>query len=272
MYTWMDIILMLSHGHRDRHQPAVDLQDHDLQDHDLQDQDVNERIMHSLDAERQQDNLQLESEAQNILDHENNQLHDDVLYHEDELTNEIIAAAKSLYQSSDDDHSVQNMGPYNKFYNEYNCDVYQEPDDSSEDELNENTDTDDGKEDIIEVLGANTRLIALLQKQRKTIARLRARISRLIAIIADGTPGVVVHNFESSVHIPLRVCEQQSSDDSASASDGILGRKATNSNSTTTGLLSKGLVLMDSFPDVTLRNINAKFSRISGHKRLVEQV
>jgi hypothetical protein len=50
---------------------------------------------------------------------------------------------------------------------------------SSEDDINENTDTEDGGDELIDLIGANTRLIAFIAKQRETLARLRRRITRI---------------------------------------------------------------------------------------------
>jgi transposase InsO family protein len=50
---------------------------------------------------------------------------------------------------------------------------------SSEDDINENTDTEDGGDELIDLIGANTRLIAFIAKQRETLARLRRRITRM---------------------------------------------------------------------------------------------
>jgi hypothetical protein len=68
--------------------------------------------------------------------------------------------------------------------------------DSDDDDLLENTDTEDGllsqhsrdiarlrDKDVFELLRTNTHLVALLSTQRKTIARLRARINRLGTLI-----------------------------------------------------------------------------------------
>jgi uncharacterized coiled-coil protein SlyX len=49
---------------------------------------------------------------------------------------------------------------------------------SSDDDIDENTDTDDGANEKVDLTDVN-QVIALLVKQRKTIARLRARIDRL---------------------------------------------------------------------------------------------
>jgi hypothetical protein len=107
-------------------------------------------------------------------------MNDDILYNEDVIIERTIQTFESLNHSSDSDIS-------NSDANWTNCGHYNEPPDSSEDDLNENTDTDDGITDLIEVVGANTNLIAFLQQQRATIARLRARIVRLNTLLAQET-------------------------------------------------------------------------------------
>ncbi len=55
--------------------------------------------------------------------------------------------------------------------------------DNDSDDINENTDTEDGNEDIVGLIQANMQLLNFLTKQRGTIARLRARVSRLNTVI-----------------------------------------------------------------------------------------
>jgi hypothetical protein len=109
-----------------------------------------------------------ESEGEWNADHEMAQMNDDVLREQNRSTEEIIASFESLCDSSDDERT----------------DFYCIPPESSDDDINENTDTEDGTEELIELMGANTDLIAFLMKQRATIARLRARIVRLNDLLA----------------------------------------------------------------------------------------
>jgi hypothetical protein len=109
-----------------------------------------------------------ESEDDWIADHEMAQLNDDVLREQNRSTEQIIASFESLCNSSDDEIT----------------DFFRIPPDSSDDDINENTDTEDGTEELIELIGANTDLMAFLAKQRATIARLRARIVRLNDLLA----------------------------------------------------------------------------------------
>ena len=62
------------------------------------------------------------------------------------------------------------------------CEVNTDDNDDGND-LDGNTDTEDGAEDIVTLIQANMQLLNFLTKQRATIARLRARISRLGNVI-----------------------------------------------------------------------------------------
>jgi hypothetical protein len=57
---------------------------------------------------------------------------------------------------TDDDNSAF----YASLTNEFNCDFYHDPPELSEDGLNENTDMNDDIDDIINIIGANTKLVA----------------------------------------------------------------------------------------------------------------
>jgi hypothetical protein len=108
------------------------------------------------------------------------------------MTDRIIESFGGLFNDRDDgsaeSHSTGEHAPY----------FYTHSDDSSEGDINENTDTEDGAEDLIELISSNTtlvhelvdansRLIAFLSKQRETLARLRSRISRMKRHIEDLT-------------------------------------------------------------------------------------
>ncbi len=90
---------------------------------------------------------------------------DDIRYEENATTERIIDSFGGLFNERDNESSGSNSD-----YHVYSIN-------SSDDDINENTDTEDGTEDLLELLGANTRLIAFLAKQRETLARLRTRIS-----------------------------------------------------------------------------------------------
>ncbi len=111
-----------------------------------------------------------------------------MLQHINSTTEQIIEQFASCQDSSDD--GCLGDSPVNVF----NCDYYRDPpehyDHNLEDDIDENTDTDDGVDDIIDIIGSNTKLIAFLHKQRNTIARLRARIDRLSTLVKDLTPQI----------------------------------------------------------------------------------
>ncbi len=164
--------------------------------------DHDEELMYAMEAERTfaiQESFRQELEGQRTQDDEISQLQDDVLYHTNALTEQIIADFENLEHSSDDDCADEEP-------NVYNCDWWVEPPESSEDapnssidvphpsadlvdsdDLNENTDTEDGGEDVIELLKANMQLLTFLTKQSAIIARLRRRIVRLSTIVQDLT-------------------------------------------------------------------------------------
>jgi hypothetical protein len=121
------------------------------------------------------DQLELdEQHSHHCHDHDMGQLNDDILYEENVRTENIIQALNSLNCKDSDDGSDVCEGYF-----------YQHNDDSSEDDLTENTDTDDDIEELVNVIGGNTKLIAFLQKQRATIFRLRKRIVRMHSMLAD---------------------------------------------------------------------------------------
>jgi hypothetical protein len=138
------------------------------------------------------------------------QLHDDVIYHEDAITADTIAKFKNLRSNDDDsyfgnDSSVNESNEAQAWWVEppasseedeshdahpvdtkaHNVDDDSEADntDNDSDDINENTDTEDGADDIVTLIQANMQLLNFLTKQRATIARLRARISRLGNVI-----------------------------------------------------------------------------------------
>jgi hypothetical protein len=154
--------------------------------------------MGKMDEERKaalQQSLLLEMHEQRAHDYELSQLHDDVLHHINASTDEIIADFENIHHSSDEDCFGISL------VNEFNCDWYHEPHESSEDvsndndsdapsantgnkdgekdddsdDLNENTDTEDGAEDAVALIQANMNLLVFLKRQSATIARLRAR-------------------------------------------------------------------------------------------------
>jgi hypothetical protein len=144
-----------------------------------------------------------------------NQMNDDVLYEVNAATERIETAYGEIYQSGSDtyiygdpdsdgyDNDVSSVDENNPYPYSYPC-----LPEFADDDINENTDTDDGVEEVIELIGTNARLVALVAKQggevieligvntqlvalvarqRKTMARLRARINRLLDFIKQHT-------------------------------------------------------------------------------------
>jgi hypothetical protein len=159
---------------------------------DLSHRDDDERLILKLDAEHKtalQDLLRLELNEQIVHDEELSQLHDDVLYHINSSTDEVVAEIERFNETNS-----YGASPVNDF----NCDWYQEDestvndlnkntDESTVDDLNENTDTEDGHDEAMELMQSNMQLMKFLDRQRTTIARLRARIFRLNDTIIDLT-------------------------------------------------------------------------------------
>ncbi len=147
---------------------------------------VIEQILQPLD--------QLELDEQRNHDHDMEQMHDDILNEENASIERTIEAFENLNRSDDG---------FERSTDVFNYDHYREHPDSSEDDLTENTDTDDDIEKLVDVIGGNTKLIAFLQKQRTTIFRLRARIVRMNGMLADA--GLVERMILS--HQPLDIRE-----------------------------------------------------------------
>ncbi len=141
------------------------------------------------------------------------QLHEAILYHDNDTTEQFIDSFEHNNSSSD-----VNDGLGTSPVNDFNCDWWVEPPDSSDDTLNhdrhppsiindhvsqlndnfeqvqklyhlddntESEDNDDNSANIAELLQANIRLLNFLTQQSATIARLRTRIVRLKTLIYD---------------------------------------------------------------------------------------
>ncbi len=147
-------------------------------EHVLHEQFVHEQLVLEVDRERLHCSSSLQQDEQRTYELESEQMNDDMLAHDDAIIKRTIQEIERLHHSSDSSICQSDA-------NWTNCNWYHAPTDSSENDLNENTDIDDGITDLIEVVGANTNLIAFLQKQRATIARLRARIVRLNFLLAQ---------------------------------------------------------------------------------------
>ncbi len=147
--------------------------------------DDNERTMRAMDYERNSDTkdaLRLKLQGQCAHDDELCQLQDDVLHHINSTIDQIIDTFANISHDSSDSYPCHmcevahiinddcfNGEPTNDF-NEAR-DWWVEPPDSSEgpsnsvdDDLTENTDTDDGAEDIVALIQANIKLLIFLRK------------------------------------------------------------------------------------------------------------
>jgi uncharacterized coiled-coil protein SlyX len=117
-----------------------------------------------IEAEKNlHNNRQLEIDE--LLTHkkEQEQMEDDFLYQNNALTEEIISSFEN-FDIEEDEHTS------------YYChhEIL-----SSDDDIDENTDTDDEANEKVDLTDMN-QIITILAEQRQTIARLRARIDRLI--------------------------------------------------------------------------------------------
>jgi transposase InsO family protein len=120
----------------------------------------------------------LEADEQIAYDHEMAQMDYDIRRHLNDETECIIESFEKLDHSSSDNNS--------ELYDRNDAatqDFYSHSPDSSNDDINKdidvNTDTEDGAEDLIDLLRSNMKLIAFIKKQNATIRRLRSRIIRL---------------------------------------------------------------------------------------------
>jgi transposase InsO family protein len=195
-----------------------------MNDHTPLDED--EQTMRDMDAERtealQLQLLQLGLDEQRHHDLELSQLHEDILHHDNETTEQIIADFEHNNSSSD-----ANDGFGTSPVNDFNYDWWVEPPDSDDETINHDThqpsilignvsqlndnfeqveklyhldddnesdDNDNNAANIAELLQANIKLLDFLTQQSATIARLRTRIVRLKTLIYDlyFRPGVPV--------------------------------------------------------------------------------
>jgi hypothetical protein len=166
-----------------------------LMTQDLSNDDYNLQLMHEIDEE----NNFLEIDEQPDYEYDALQMQDDILEHINAETEQIIADFENLAHSDTDD----NLESYDH-ENEGSTEFYSQQSSSPSDDLNENTDTEDGAEELIDLINehikantvllkfvskqsiaigryikANTKLLTCVSKQSTTIGRLRARIVRL---------------------------------------------------------------------------------------------
>ncbi len=212
-----ELTLMLREYGRGRNELIFMVRDLNQQDSQ---HDNDEKIMHAMDHERKlalRESLTLELDEQRAHDEDLSQLHDDVLHHINASTEQIIAEFANMNHSSDDDLSRSSP------VNEFNCDWWHEPSESSSsnhsdnhnanaphtidctqnndsDDLFGNTDTEDGAEDVVALIQSNMNLIRFLTKQSATIARLWTRIVRLGTLIQDLTAQLNTANSSSAAN------------------------------------------------------------------------
>jgi hypothetical protein len=140
-----------------------------------------DHIMRIIDddiEDQKSEKQKMEQEAQDYYDHEREQLRDDIQYEENAATDRIIEAFGGLFHDGEDDSVASDR------FEEDNTEYYVHSINSSEDDINENTDTEDGADEFLELISANTRLISFIAKQRETLDRLRRRITRMKRYIA----------------------------------------------------------------------------------------
>ena len=128
-------------------------------------------------------------------DSEMAQMQDDVLREQERQTEEITESFERLSHSSDDfDPMPQHTDP--SFIHRIE---HSEP---LGDDIYENTDTEDGGYDIIDLIESNRKLISFLARQKTTITRLRARIVRMGDLISILNANIddTTRNAISTVH------------------------------------------------------------------------
>ncbi len=127
-------------------------------------QEMDEKLMNNMEAEKiSHNNHQLEIEEALTYKNEEEQMEEDIRYQNNASTEEFILSLENL--------DIEEDGATSYYYHHEIL--------SSDDGIDENTDTDDGDNEKVDLTDVN-QIITLLVKQRKTIARLRARIDRLI--------------------------------------------------------------------------------------------
>jgi hypothetical protein len=134
------------------------------------------RLMRIIDddIEHQQEKKQkLGQDDNDHCDLEQEQMLDDIEHEEDAATNRIIESFGGLFHDGGSDSDDTDRAY------EINSEFYVHSVNSSEDDINENTDTEDGGDELLDLLDANTKLINFIARQRDTLDRLRCRITRM---------------------------------------------------------------------------------------------
>ena len=152
-----------------------------------------ERGMHTMDAEHNSDihtALRLELEGQRVQDNEIGQFREDILHHENETTEQLIENFASFRHNDSFDSNLCHMCG-NVHHIDEDCfgdegpSILNEASEWSVEPPELNTDTDDGDDEIAILIHSNENLLAFLNQQQATIARLRGRITRLNTLVRD---------------------------------------------------------------------------------------
>jgi hypothetical protein len=159
-----DLILMMYHYHE---------------------QDIDEKSILEIAEEkpRSYDESRLEQDGENIQQNEKEQMEDDIMHQINSSTDEIIASFENLSVEESDNDNQSYGTPDEKIYSEMfrqSIDhFYHGTHESEQEDIDENTDTDDGVNDDIDLENTRPDIIIRLQRQDETIKRLRLRIERL---------------------------------------------------------------------------------------------
>jgi hypothetical protein len=223
-------------------------------------QQCDEIIMREMSDEMMADlSARLELEGDQVHDQVLLQQEYDIMYEMNVATDRIIEAFELLHHgdSSDDDE------------------FYRFPPLQPGEDIDENTDTEDGHDEFIDLVKSNMKLLEFVLRQRETIARLRARIFRLSDVISKRTiqPNRSINKANESkddIH-----ASSMDEDIHASSVRNITlkGNHSSSVNSPTNGYFDDGssataakrsklnaFVLVDSTLDVSLSSMSTKFN------------
>ncbi len=240
---------------------------------DYNEDDYNLQIMFEIEEE----NDLLEIAEQRQHEYESLQMRDDIIRQMNAETEQIIAAFESLEHGDNDNSEFYDRVDEvtAAFYlprslslsDDLNENNITEDDaenmfqlDSFSDDLNENTDTEDGAEEMIDLIKANSdgtkhimdlinanmKLLEFLSRQGTTITRLCSRIGRLGEMVQQLT-------------LELETIQNNNRQGSSSC---VTDEAPTDPMNLVLPacIRSKGLVLVDTIPDMTLSTLNLKFN------------
>jgi transposase InsO family protein len=152
---------------------------------DYNQRDLDDNTIHEIEEEKSSSNdeSQLDQEGERNLDYEKHQMQADISHMINSSTDRIIESFENIAIDDSDNDNRSYGTPDESMYTEYfkqSIDhFYHGGNESEESDIYENTDTDDGANDEIDLEHANPDIIALIQRQKETIIRLRIRIERL---------------------------------------------------------------------------------------------